>query len=184
LTRDWRWLSGQRDDLTVERKRLMSKSWQRVLIAVPCLLALVGCGRRNEAVKYNNAVAGITKELEAVAKSFDADFQRSLGDPVKSKALHADFANKAGAIIARGRAIVPPNTPEAQALHQAFLSYLDTEDDIIRNELARMLDMLSRGDQLGVQAAAQRVTQREQEKLNELKRAQAELAKANNFKIQ
>jgi hypothetical protein len=161
----------------------MPRPCRRLLVLLPLLLPALGCGNR-AALTYNNALAGITKELEAAGKSFSDDLQRNAANPAKLDGLHADIVSKVKAITTRGRALSPPNTAEGLAVHQAFLSYMDVEDDIAANDLAKVVTLLKQNHQIGLQDTLDRITQRENEKLDALKRAQQEFARANQIKLQ
>src|SRR5271170_3380989 len=91
----------------------MSQSWKVVLVALPCLLAPMGCVP-NKAIKYNNDVADVTIELEAAGKYFGERLQPNLGNPAKVNELYAETAKKADRIIKRGKGLTPPNTTEGK----------------------------------------------------------------------
>jgi hypothetical protein len=156
--------------------------WKLLVVAAPCL-ALLGCAR-SQAVKYNNDVAQVTKDLEALGKTFGDDLARNAGNPTKQKEIHADATTKATAIIQRGRTLTPPNSTEAQALHKAFLDYLNTEEDIVKNDFPKIFTLLQQNNQAALQNLFNSISQKENARVDALKQAQQNFAKANGFKIQ
>jgi hypothetical protein len=160
----------------------MLKSWKWALVALPCLVAITGCSRA--AVKYNNEVVGITKELENIGKQLGEDLARNGGNQARLQQLQSDASSKITEITKRGRAITPPSSAEGQAMHKAFLSYLDTEDDIATNDLPKLATIFASARQPEIHAFFNQIEQKEQPKVNALKQAQKDFAKANNLKIQ
>jgi hypothetical protein len=163
----------------------MFKAFRPMLVAIPLvLLATTGCNSKAEAVKYNNALAGITKELEALGKSWGEDVGKNSDNPTKMKEIQSANAAKADDIFKRGRALTPPNTNEGKALHSAFLSYLDTEEEIIKTDFPMIINSIGKGNQSDVKAQFDRVSKKEDEKVKALKDAQQKFAQANGVKIQ
>ena len=95
----------------------MCKSWKVVLVVLPCLLAPLGCVPK-EAFRYNNDVAGITRDLQATGKQYGEKLRSNLGNPAKSRQLYEETVRNAEPILKRGRALTPPNTTEGKALHK------------------------------------------------------------------
>jgi hypothetical protein len=163
----------------------MSKAWMCLMIAVTSLVMVPGCGRKSaDARKYNNDLAAITRELDGLAKSRENDITNNASDVPKLKEIHADLVVKADAIFKRGRALNAPDSTEALALQYAFLRYLDVEEDIIRNGLAKMIELVASQDRAGLQPLLEGMQKRERESLDAFKKAQEDLAKANNAKMQ
>ena len=88
----------------------MSRGCGLLLPALLCVAALSGCGGKADAVKYNNALAGTTRDLEALEKSLAEDVRKNQNDPAKMKEAHAAAVTRADEIIKRGRALTPPST--------------------------------------------------------------------------
>jgi hypothetical protein len=160
----------------------MRNLWKFGPLVVCCLLAGVGCNQG--ALKYNNDAAGITKELEALGKEFGTQLPAVAGNPGKADELHKNIVSKANNVFQRGRALSPPDTKEGNDLHAAFISFLDTEEKIIKEDMGNMARMAGQGNLMGVQNFIMQVGQREQQKLNELRAAQERFAKANNFRLE
>ena len=167
--------------VTSSEEESVSKSWKVALVALPCLLAPLGCVP--ESVRYNSAVTVITHELEAVGKQFGERLRENLGNPAKAKELHEQTVKDATAIIKRGKALTPPDTAEGKALHKALLSYLETEDRLIHvdfGSIALFAGQNKLSAAMPVMTAAQ---QQEQAKIQQLQSAQKAFAKANNISL-
>jgi len=160
----------------------MSQSWKVVLVALPCLVAPLGCVP-SEAVRYNNEVAGITRELQAAGKQFGDRLRSNLGNPAKAKELHDQIAKNGDTIIKRGKALTPPNTTEGKALHKALLSYMETEDHIIRVDFANVARYAGQNKMSAITPIIAAAHQQEQAKVQQLKSAQKAFAKANNIPL-
>ncbi len=159
----------------------MSTTRWLTLLTVPCLLILSGCGR--EALNYNNAVAGITKDLESAGERYGKSMGAMKGDPAKLKASHSDFVREVEGIVSRGRALKAPDAKGAKELEQAFHAYLNKQEQMARNELGELTQAIGNNDGGRVQALVARIQETEQVDVNNLKRAQAAYAQANNFKL-
>jgi len=159
----------------------MRRGWRVILAAIPCLVLAVGCAQQ-EAIKYNNEIATITKELEAMGKGFGDQLQQNRGNPAGLQAAHQDVMRRADVVFKRGRGLTPPNTTEGKAMHEAFLSYLDTEEHIVKVEFGTLVTQLN--NQGALQNTINRITQLENEKVGKLKGAQQNFAKANNIRLQ
>jgi hypothetical protein len=160
----------------------MCKSWKVMLAVLPCLLAPLGCVP-NEAVRYNNDVAGITRELEATGKEFGEKLRSSQGNAAKAKQLYDEAAKTTGAIIKRGKALTPPNTPEGKALHKALQSYLESQDQMIRVDFATIARYVGQNKMSAIPPIINAAQQQEQAQVQQLKSAQQSFAKANNIHL-
>jgi hypothetical protein len=162
-------------------ERSVSKSWKVALVALPCLVAPLGCVP--EAVRYNSEVTVVTRELEAAGKQFGEKLRENLGNRAKAKELHEDTVKYATGIIKRGKALTPPNTTEGKALHKAFLSYLETQEQIIRVEFASIALYAGQNKLPEAMPTILRAQQQEQAKSQQLQAAQQAFAKANNIHL-
>jgi hypothetical protein len=159
----------------------MSKSW-KIALAALLTVAAPGC-KPNAAIQYNNEVAGATLELQAAGKQFGERLRPCFGNPARCKELHAETLQIANATIKKGRALTPPNTCEGKALHRAFQSYLDTEEQIIRADFATIARHAGQSNLTAMMPIINAAQRQEQAKAQQLKTAQQEFAKANNFTL-
>src|SRR5258707_12128149 len=97
------------------------------------MLLVFGCaGLANQgAIKYNNDMATITKEAEALDKEFEGQVKRSQGNRAAQQEAYLKVKPRAADIVRRGRMLTPYNSPEGQALHQEYLKFLDTFEEIM-----------------------------------------------------
>ena len=160
----------------------MCKSWKVLLAILPCLLAPLGCVA-NEALQYNNDVAGVTRELQAAGKEFGEKLRSSQGNAAKSKQVYDEAAKNAATLIKRGKALTPPNTPEGKALHKALQSYLQTQDQIIRVDFANIARYVGQNKMYAIAPIIEAAQRQEQPKVEQLKSAQQAFAKAHNIHI-
>jgi hypothetical protein len=158
----------------------MFKSWKVVVVALPCLLAPLGCVP-SEAARYNNDVVDVARELEAAGKQFGEKLRANQGNPAKAQEIYTETAKNADAIIKRGKALTPPKTPEGKALHQALLSFLETQDHIIRVDCSNIARYVGQNKMSAIAPILQAAQQKEQAKVQQLKAAQKAFAKANNI---
>jgi hypothetical protein len=161
----------------------MFKSWKIVLVALPCLLAPLGCVP-TEAVKYNNDIVGVTRELETAGKQFGEKLRANQGNAAKAQEIYAETLKQGSATIKRGKALTPPNTPEGKALHQALQSYLESQDQIIRVDFANIARYIGQNKMSAIMPIVNAAQQLEQAKVQQLKTAQQAFAKANNITLQ
>jgi hypothetical protein len=158
----------------------MSKSWKVVLVALPCILAPLGCVP-SEAARYSNDVAGITRDLQAAGKQFGDKLQSNVGNPARAQELYDETAKSADSIIKRGRALAPPKTAEGKALHEALLSFLETEDQIIHGDFADIARYVGMNRVSAIMPIINAANQQEKAKVEKLKAAQQTFAKANKI---
>jgi hypothetical protein len=160
----------------------MFQSWKIVLLGLPCVL-IAGC-MPSEAGRYCNEVGCITRELESTGKDFGERLKYCRGNPDGAKALHAEVAKTANAIIKRGKALTPPDSTEGKALHKALQSYLETQDHIIRVDFGTIAYHVGQNRMSSIMPIINAAQKAEQAKAQELQAAQRAFARANNIYLQ
>jgi hypothetical protein len=164
----------------------VSQKQQCLLLATVGVIVLFGCAGLGSAgaVKYNNDIAAVTKELENVDKDFAEQIKVNMFNFAKIKEAHASATRRADEIIQRGRAIPAYNSPEGQSLHQEFLKFLDLCDEMFHVEYSNMVRDIGQGNEAGIQAMGDRVQRKNDERMKSFRAAQQNFAKANNFRLQ
>jgi len=122
--------------------------------------------------------------LENLGKDFGGKLGANRGNPRLLEDLHNETLKRADTIIQRGKKLTPLNTKEGKAFHQAFLSYLETEDELLRFDLRKITRLAGANNLSGLKSVLDQMQRRELEKVGQLKAAQQAFAKANNIRIQ
>jgi hypothetical protein len=151
-------------------------------LAVLGLVVVLGCaglGNAN-AVKYNNDLAGITKDLEAVDKELENQSKRNFGNPAMNKQAYDKAQARTTDILRRGRAITAYDSPAGRALHQEYLKFLDTYEEIMNVDYRNIIE----GKTLGDPGEINRIQKKANERTQALRAAQQRFAQENNFQIQ
>jgi hypothetical protein len=151
------------------------------VLLLPCLTLVSGC---TEAVTFSDTMVGLTKELEASGRKFGEQVRRHEGDREALQEAYADAVGEVGKIAKRARAMrVPADVKGAKAYHEAFLAYIDFEEDVVDHEFRKIVSAASRSDRESLFENVQRLSQREQAEIEKMKAAQKAFAKANNLTV-
>jgi hypothetical protein len=158
----------------------MPKARLLVVVSLPMLVLAAGCG--SEAVTFNNSMAKVTKDLEAMGQSFGKTIA-SEKDPGKLNAAHAALVTKVDGIVAEAKKIKVPEQKEAKEFWNAFEAFLGNQEKMVKNDFKDLAAAMSANDKGKLMSILDRIQQVENGDLNRLREAQAAFAKANNIKI-
>jgi hypothetical protein len=150
------------------------------LLLLPCLPLLSGC---TEAVTFNEEMVGLTKDLEKAGRTFGEQVIRHEGHRSQLDDAYADVVGEVGKIAKRARAVKVPDLKGAKAYHDAFLAYMDFEEDMADRECRKIVSAAGRGDRESLMTNLQRLNKQEQEEIARLKEAQKAFAEANGLTV-
>jgi hypothetical protein len=147
---------------------------------LPCLVLLSGC---TEAVNFNDTMVELTKDLEKAGRTFGEKVVRHERHRDQLDEDYADVVGEVGKIAKRARAVAVPNLKGAKAYHDAFLEYIEFEEDLADRECRKIVSAAGRGDRESLMTNLERFGKREQEEIARLKAAQKAFAEANNLTV-
>jgi hypothetical protein len=110
------------------------------------LVWLSGCKSPMAAGPFNTKLILANKKISSAAESF-RDFVKPLKDGQQPNMADVRLAHdKLEKTLAQVRAeiegIAPPDTSSGEALYNAYLKFLDTEDSLFKNEIGKIMKTL------------------------------------------
>lgn len=149
-------------------------------VVVGCA-SLSGCG--GAALKFNNQMAQVTKDLNAMGMEFGTALKGR--NPAEIKAAYDRLLGKFEKIKSESASIKPPDTVEAKEFYQAFQTLLTNQEKMIRVDFKEIVEIQSSPtpDIARFSAVFQSIQAQESQDLTKLRAAQAKFASANNIKI-
>ncbi|HKI36763.1 MAG TPA: hypothetical protein VKA46_33215 [Gemmataceae bacterium] len=150
------------------------------LLLLPCLSLVSGC---TEAVSFNDTMVQLTQDLERAGRKFGERLIQHEGkrDPLDDD--YADVVGEVGKIVKRAKAVQVPNLTGAKAYHEAFLEYMEFEEDAVDREFRKLVSAASRRDRESLMTNLERLNKLELKEVAKLKAAQKAFAQANNVTV-
>jgi hypothetical protein len=150
------------------------------LLLLPCLLTVSGC---TEAVSFNDAMSEMTQDLEKAGRQFGERVVKHEGNRDQLEEDYTDVVGEVARIVKRARAIRVPKIKGANDYYEAFLAYMEFEENMADHELRKVVSAASRRDRASLIANLERMNRDEQKELAKIKAAQKAFAQANNLTV-
>jgi hypothetical protein len=151
------------------------------LLLLPCLALVSGCG---EAVTFNDSMIELTQDLEKAGRKFGERVTQNEGRRDQLEEAYNDAVGEVGKIMKRAKAIrVPKKVKGARAYHEAFMAYMEFEENAANHEFRKIVSAAARGDRESLWTNLQRMGKQEQEEIAKMKAAQKAFAEANGLAV-
>jgi hypothetical protein len=121
---------------------------RRALLGALALVALAGSGCDRKAAQFNNTLAGYNQRLFAVGQKLGQTIRPAvMGDRVNPKQVR-DAYDEAIATLDDIRkefaTLKPPPSDSGKKFYEGYRKLLQSQNDMMRNDLARLVRMLER----------------------------------------
>ncbi|SRR5579884_1913274 len=150
------------------------------LLLLPCLALVSGC---TEAVTFNDSMVELTQDLEKVGRKFGEQVLKHEGHRDQLDEAYNDAVGEVDRIVRRAKAVRVPKLKGARDYHDAFLTYMEFEQDLCEKDFRKIVSAASRGDRAALLGVMERLGKREQEEIAKMKAAQKAFAQANGLTV-